>query len=288
MQSMLEVPRPDEPATILWLRHFKPETTMHKSSIQRAVRTAAFNCKAVAITLRDRSVSTSVPFVHSMGMVIVTGVMVVGTVCVVARLASTFDEFMSGMLIALLAGGLGLFVVSQRHGTFVIREGTASEVESAVRAAAIKFRGTGDGAMVVAKCADSNWQRAVGHFVDRSTVVIVEGSEQTDNLHWEIAQVIRRKRPEQIILVGWQAPFYDVRQLIDWIEDPGKRLRMGVKFSYEEQLAYLSADERKLLYRCRHITQLHQVGIEFERRLQREICECLAARTPIGGDPPRA
>lgn len=244
---------------VLWLRRFNLANP--KRTRFNRILNIACDGLCVPVTIQDSSFDTS--YAASWSRLFQLLPLAFGVITILpfivgfglAWIAEQLSANSTVMIVVGIAGGLGSFCLLlykykgslHRRGQIILRKGSATahlrEVLAKIASRkSIKF------GVVVMNCSDEEWQEVVQLAMCEASAVIIDVSDLTANLHWELIQTLRLRDPGSILLAcgtteGRRELSTAVRDQLQAIVGEEKLSRLNV-FYYPSEASWL----RGILY----------------------------------------
>ena len=193
-----------------WLRRFHGRPMRGLSF--PAVLGLACSGLATPITLQDDTFRQSSPVgtyraLHPRVILIEILGMVAAAVALILLLTSLLESVSLPLagLIALPIVGLGYFVLSDRHrrslGAFSVSRNLERELPVLLHSLrADRRRVAGMAGVVVIGVPDERWRKAVLMTMARCALVIIDLSDPSENLEWELSTAVTTLSPERVVI----------------------------------------------------------------------------------------
>ncbi|MEU6372191.1 hypothetical protein [Streptomyces sp. NPDC046909] len=203
------VKRATRPGLVVWLRRFRPDQG-DRIRFHRALGTACFGF-ASAVTLQDPSFNTSLVSagyrVWFLAPVLcVLWVVGLFALALLMYAAGTMNEglFVFGILFWTALFVWGATELLRRRG---VLSRQLSPEQTAVHLDAVRRgeRRVGEGVEVIKvmeSAGSERWKGAVAQALDRADLAVVDVSDVTPQIEWELREVFRRLWPKRILLVA--------------------------------------------------------------------------------------
>ena len=177
---------------ILWLRRFHRQ---EQKPFQKVLDEACmYTC--MPITIQDTSLRNSIGFGLGRLAPILWGSMVIFVVVGMVPTTAILRDEIAIVLSLVLAAGL---IAANWLGYLKFREGDS--VESLIRLVEKIRRGkVRNGGVLVLRCQDSFWRGVVQEALRRVDAVVVDVSEPSENVIWELRTALSLRAPEGILL----------------------------------------------------------------------------------------
>ena len=181
---------------ILWLRRFHSPLEDH---VFKSLLTAACSGLGTVLTIRDPTIAYSTDW----GFASVRWIFVVFLAALVGSNFLSFELVVWAFLIGVVVLGAGMAYLFLTPGfgiTTISDERPGDEVAEIIK-------GIRDGANkgasepLVLKCAENDWQTVVATAVALCAAIVVDITDMSENMMWELEAAFRLKMPESIILV---------------------------------------------------------------------------------------
>ena len=191
-------------AVVLWLRRFRADDYEQGAPFSRILRKACV-AMAVPVTIQDRSFRTSKlaglliawPLFLLTGYIWIAGLFLAILLLPIWQSKWALIVGWGGWTIVLLVVA---YVLIRRKGVAWIRDDRVNQQTHSLLDRA--RQGTfGSTAVLVFKCSDTVWREVVEEAIRVSDVVLVDITEVTENIAWELAAAVRHGKSEQILLM---------------------------------------------------------------------------------------
>jgi hypothetical protein len=184
---------------VLWLRRFHRDQGFPFNVFLEDA------CRGVAlpVTLQDSRVSSSTTAANARAAAVLPTLLMLAGLALMTNFLSGFpgeDDVASRVGLALAAAGGGLHLFRGRLFGAVRLQTARGRKRARDLLRRIQDGKSVPQALTVLSCPDDGWQAWVLALLAHADVVVLDVTELSGSLHWELEQVAREKRPEQLIL----------------------------------------------------------------------------------------